>query len=163
MIGNVKYKKMNKNKLNEELLIASQSGNLELVKYLLTSPNLEQKANIYTLDYFNKSPLMLACQYGHLELVIYLLTSPDLKEKSNINSENFKGWNSLVVACDEGYFNIAKFLIVDMNMTIDNKTMKWLEDNNKHKILNVIKIRDLHTELNDTISVNELKSKKIKI
>lgn len=61
--------------------------NTEFAKYLLTSPELTEKANInQTND--GSSALLDAIQANNLEFVKYLLTSEDLPKKANIYRKN---------------------------------------------------------------------------
>ena len=84
-----KYKTLTQKKLNKVFINSCQKGHLEIVKYLLTSPELKEHANIHAQDDLG---FRLACNYGHLEIVKYLLTSPDLKEHADIHADNDYGF-----------------------------------------------------------------------
>ena len=73
-----KYKKLNQEELNEQFIDACKNDDLDIVKYLLTSPELTEHADIHAS---NNLGFIKACFYGHLEVVKYLLTSHELKEK----------------------------------------------------------------------------------
>lgn len=75
------------------LLCAINNGHLEIVKFLLTYPNLKEHAYIngYKLGQevpFTDSPLSLAALHNDFDIVKYLLTSEDLVEKASIRLRN---------------------------------------------------------------------------
>ena len=76
MINREKYQYMNKKELNEGLLEASFYAHSDIVKYLLTSSELKEHANIHYQDNHGSNALMIACKKGYLDIVKYLLTSP---------------------------------------------------------------------------------------
>jgi ankyrin repeat protein len=98
-------------KLNLKLLKFCKEGNVEQVKYLLTSSTLRVHANI---NCFNDSPLKYACQNGHLELVKYLLTSLELKKYANIYADNSSAIKS---ACRNGHLSIIHYLLTSKDLT----------------------------------------------
>ena len=108
------YKKLNKQKLNEQFIDACRDGHLELVKYLLTSPELKKHANIHAADDLG---FICACEQGQLEVVKYLLASPELTEHADIHTGNDEGFRG---ACYEGRLEVVKYLIIDMNIDKTN-------------------------------------------
>lgn len=95
--------------LNYKLMLACKSGDLEHVKYLLTSSELDIHASINIDDDTKRdSPLAEACWCGHLDVVEYLLTSSDLEEKADIS---FRGYIALKFACYQGHLDVVKFLL----------------------------------------------------
>jgi ankyrin repeat protein len=105
-----KYKDMPLETLEYEVLQACEIGDLEAVKYLLTSNELR----------INPSPqcssntgLHNACENGYLEIVKYLLTSPDLKEHADIHSSD--NW-ALQGACYYNHFEIIKYLLTSPDL-----------------------------------------------
>ena len=112
MIDKIKYKHMNQDELNEELLQVCEKGNLNIVKYLLTSPELTEHAYInYKNNNDGWNALTLTCEYGYLDIVKYLLTSSELKEHIDIHSKNSYGSNALILACSYGYLDIVQYLL----------------------------------------------------
>ncbi|KAL6598338.1 ankyrin [Neocallimastix californiae] len=84
------------------LMIASQSGNLDIIEILI-----ENNIRINERDYDNKNALIYATEKGNLKLVQYLV-----KKKININVCSFcKGWNALFYAIDKNYNDMATYLI----------------------------------------------------
>ena len=172
MIDKEIYQIMSQEELNHELLKACYNGNLEIIKYLLTTPDLKVHANIHETesDFFNneKNALMYACINGHLNIVEYLLTSPNLAEHADIHHKDNEGWNALMVACHYEYLDIVKYLLIDYNMSIDNETMNWLQGTNEdeivyHDALKMIESRNLHQKLNNTINYTKINNKKVKV
>ena len=167
MIDNTIYKKMNQKELNHELLKACINGKLEVVKYLLASPELKEHADIHYQNNYGWNALIYSCQYGRLDIVQYLLTSPELKEHANTHDKDNEGWNALIIACQYGILDIVKYLLIDYNMSIDNETMNWLQGTNEEKViyndtLKMIESRDLHQKLNNTINTDKINNKKVK-
>lgn len=103
-------KKLLKSKQNIQSYVVTKGfeqaiyhGQLEVVKYLLTSEHL--KTDIH---HENDYAIRISCHCGHLELVKFLLTSPLLKEKSNLfvyENEAFR-W-----AAESNHIPIVKFLL----------------------------------------------------
>ena len=71
-----KYKKLDQSKLNEALINACNKGHLDVVRYLLTSDELKEHADIHAENDYG---FRWACINGNLEVVNYLLTSEELK------------------------------------------------------------------------------------
>ena len=84
-----KYKKLNQEELNDQFIDSCAYGYLEVVKYLLTSPELKEHADIHAQDDFGFS---WACRYGRLEVVKYLLTSTELTEHADIHAQDDLGF-----------------------------------------------------------------------
>jgi len=101
---------MNTKQLNEAFLDACHEGNLDKVKFLLNSPELNNNANIH---YQEDSGIHQACENGHLHILQYLLTSPELKEHADIHSKN--DW-VLTIACNEGFLDIVKYLLTSPDL-----------------------------------------------
>lgn len=118
-------------KLDVLLHIACDEGDLEMVKYVLTSDEIEKHANI-SLE--GNKALINACAKGHLEIVKYLLTSPELKKHANINVQNGK---ALDYACFKGHLEVVKYLTtsedlkkrIDINKNITRSFSSALESN----------------------------------
>jgi ankyrin repeat protein len=131
------YINLTQDEINIEFVYASEKGNLELVKYLLTSDELKNKADLHVYEddgflracangrlevikYFLTSTELkeyrethatgfnLSCENGHLEIVKYLLTSSEMKEPVDINTENNSAFKN---ACYNGYLNIVTYLL----------------------------------------------------
>ena len=113
---NNKYLPMNSSELGEELITACFMGDLNTVKYLLTSPELKEHADIHHTDKYGQNSLMWACTRSHIDIVKYLLTSSDLKEHSNINNKDKDGVNVLIIACRNGYLDIVKYLLTSSDL-----------------------------------------------
>ena len=106
-----KYKKLNKEELNDQFIDVCESGRLEVVKYLLTSPELKEHANVHAKD---DGGFKSACRYGNLEVVKYLLTSAELTEHADIHAENDDGF---ICACDRGHLEVVKYLLTSAELT----------------------------------------------
>lgn len=100
-----KYKDMSLETLENEVLQACEDGDLDALKYLLTSKELIVNPSPKCSD---STGLHNACEKGYLEIVKYLLASPELKEHSEIHSSD--DW-ALQSACYYHHFEIVKYLL----------------------------------------------------
>jgi len=97
--------------LDEELIEACKVGDLEKIKYLLTSADIDDRANINPQTWH--TPLGEACWNGHLEIVKFLLTSPDLKVHADMFDSDSR---SLVYAAYNGHLDIVKYLLTSSDL-----------------------------------------------
>ena len=105
------YKTLTQEQLNKVFIDSCFDGHLEVVKYLLTSPDLKEHANIHAN---NDNGFINTCFDGHLEIVKYLLTSADLKEHADIHADNDYGFR---LACENGHLEIVKYLLTSAELT----------------------------------------------
>lgn len=91
--------------LNDYFIQACEDGELDKVKYLLTSPKLTKNVSC---SYRSEQALRNACKHGHLDIVQYLLTSPDLNKHANLHHDND---TPFVLACFSGNLNLIKYLL----------------------------------------------------
>ena len=156
-----KYKKLNKKKLNDQFFDACRDGHLEVVKYLLTSPELKKHADIHAKDDLG---FIWACRYGRLEVVKYLLTSAELTEHADIHAKDDWGF---IWACENGHLEVVKCLIIDMNIDKTTYIEEYLNENKDNKYvqqaIELFNTRYLHHQLNENIKDNKEKVKKMKI
>lgn len=99
------FKDKSKKELSMAFIQACHNGELGKVKYLLTSNELKENADIH---YMGDVGFIAACDNGHIEIVKYLAISPELKEHANIHTINDFGFT---VACDNGKINLVKYLL----------------------------------------------------
>lgn len=97
--------------INKQFIEACQHGDLVLVQYCLTSPELTYHADIHAED---GCGFLHACDNGHLEVVRYLLTSPELKEHADIHEQNDV---ALILACQKGYLDVVQYLLTSPELT----------------------------------------------
>ena len=156
-----KYKKYNKEQLNKQFINACRDGRLEIVKYLLTSAELTEHANIHAKDDLG---FIWACIKGPLEVVQYLITSDELTEHVDIHARNDFGF---IWACENGHLEVVKCLIIDMNIEKTIHIEKYLTENKDNKTvrksIELFNTRALHHQLNENIKDNKEKVKKVKI
>jgi len=100
-----RYKDFGPNDLAEHFSQACIVGDIEKIKFLLTSNKLKKNVDIHFDD---DNGFIMACQNGQLETVRYLLTSPDLKEHADIHA--CLDWG-LCMACRIGNLEIVKYLL----------------------------------------------------
>lgn len=139
--------------INFEFRWACQNGDLDKVKYLLTSTDINVHADIHAQDDYG---FRLACANGHLEVVKYLLTSPELKEYADIH----KGFRC---ACINGGFKILNFFVYDMNLQLSLDVRRKINSlNNKEEILNLFDKRDFEGKLQNNLKVKVQDEKPVK-
>ena len=76
-----KYKKLNQEELNKQFINACVQGQLEIIKYLLTSPELTEHADIHSR---NDLGFIWACRCGHLEVIKYLIIDMNIDKTIQI-------------------------------------------------------------------------------
>lgn len=109
------YIEKTQEEINEEFMQACHTGNLNLVKFLLTDNNIPFKAQFYYLnkqcDYINS--LLIVCKNNHLNIIEYFFTSDELKDRKKADGEVLAG---LSVAAAYGNLDIVKFLLKNENI-----------------------------------------------
>lgn len=98
-------KKVMNSMLTEGFQQLFYNGNLEVIKYFLTSKELAQHADIH---YLNDVGLAIASMYNHLDVVKYLLTDSELKEHAHLQADNNRAFRW---ACEAGNVEIMNFLV----------------------------------------------------
>lgn len=82
--------------------------NTNFAKYLLTSPDLKEKANInYQND--GSSVLLEAIEAGHFEFVKYVLNSPELSVNATLHGAKQPYHDPLVKACENNQDEMVKY------------------------------------------------------
>ena len=161
---------------------------LNIVKYLLSSPDLKEHANIHA---DNNYGIRWACENGHLEVIKQLLASPELKEHADVHTDNdygfsmacFKGHLEVVKyllaspelkehadihagydcgfrwACERSHSGVIDFLIFDMNIEKTKAISDFLKNDKYNEIDKLFKIRDVNNKLSGTILQSKDKKK----
>lgn len=103
------YKYLNQDELNKSLLLACKYGWLNKVKYLLTSPDLSNHADINT-KYVNihSYPIIFAAKEGYLDIVKYLIDEPSLEGTLDVKTNEGA---VLGYACYQGQLHVAQYLL----------------------------------------------------
>jgi ankyrin repeat protein len=118
------FKSLEQEELNDYFHNHCLRGDLEHVKYLLTSPELNTHADIHSLG---EQGLRIACAEGHLDIVTYLLTSPELIEHANVQHSNNV---ALKCAGESNNLELIKYLIESptLNYHCDINTEYFFEN-----------------------------------
>jgi len=161
-----KYQNLEQYDLDEYLIQACESKNMELVKYLLTSPELSKHADIHTwCRGENGSPLRMAFSKKYFDLAKYLLTSPDLKEHANIHVANDAIFRN---AFFKKEIDVLECLIfdhqIDRNQNIDGIINNYKERSmglSEH-IEKIFSIRELNKDLHSELNIESTKENKSK-
>lgn len=139
------------------LRLASQF-NVNFAKYLLTSVDLQEKADINATN-DGSSALLSAIKSKNLAFIKYLMTSSELKEKAKINVDNKEYNDPLCKACEindteiikyllsnEAYstqsnltpqLNLARFSFASINKIIHNNNVDALDFIISNKLINI--------------------------
>jgi ankyrin repeat protein len=188
-----KYKDKSVEKLNELFIASCVDGNLEDIKYLLTTSELKGNVDIHC---DNDAGIRLACANGYMEIIKYLLKSPELKEHANIHADNdmaflnacFRGKFEVVkylltspeiedrpnihamkdrafeISCKHSDVELAQFLIFDMNIDKTKHIKKYMKMHPNEKIAGYFKIREMNESLEKSLPVKEeVISKRVKL
>jgi hypothetical protein len=128
---------IDQDKLNGELIKACQFGELDKVKYLLTSEKLSQHADISCRD---NNPLTMASLGGHIKVIDYLLFSPELKKHPDIHADKDILFHYLL---DAKKFDIIKHYIFELNIEKTYKIELLLQTYPNSQIHQWFEMRDL--------------------
>lgn len=142
------YRTMHLDDVNHHFSSACIKGDLELVRFLLTSNELKNNADIH---YMSDISFYWACGHGHLAIVKYLLHSPELRENVDMNCDNNNPFKN---ACLSKENNIIDYFIFDLNITRTDDIDDYLKENNLYYIINMMDVRKLDLQLknkDDTI------------
>ena len=77
------YKTLTPKQLNEVFIDSCENGYLEVVKYLLTSPDLKEHADIHARS---DDGFRSACRNGHLEVIKYLIIDMNIEKTHYIET-----------------------------------------------------------------------------
>lgn len=176
--------------LNDALIYACHFGNIQYVKYFLTSAELVLHANVNGLNplindslvesvqknfpqlvlinnYKISKPLENAFLQNHLHVVDYLLNSPELKEHADINAASY---NIVKNAMKNGNSEIISSLIFDYNIEKTQEINELLNNYVNYKypdmvdeIREMFGKRQIKDDLNMELSNNNSITKKNKI
>jgi hypothetical protein len=150
--------------VNNLLFTSASNGDFSEIKRLLTSSELNIKADIH---FFNDSCLVLACERGDTEIVRFLLTSPELTEHAYLHADNYQPFKAL---CINDQLDTISYLIFDFNMELA-EPVKYYLNNSDLEICKVVKSlfekreisKNLHRELDSSLQKNKSASNKLKI
>lgn len=174
----LKYKDMEKREINTHFLQACINNNLEVVKYLLTSKELTQNANLNARDSFGYNGFLGACEHDSLDVVDYLLRNHLSKKTDILYKKEKNGWTPFMISCSRGGIEVPKYFIINRDMEIDEETIYWLNSykessiNKKMQatcieILNILEKREMtkkiYNNLNNSLENKSTKKNKIKI
>jgi ankyrin repeat protein len=188
-----KYHDSTINQLNLALNTACKNNEIELVKFLLTSSELESHANISSIEL---TGFQWACYAGNIELVKYLVSSIELEKNIDISSDDYGGLtsaclgghldivqyffeiigknipnlndiysDSLIQAAINKHYHVISFIIIDEGAQKTEKINNFLHENPDETIDQIFTLRDLNKNLNNELTVIENKNniKKIKL
>jgi hypothetical protein len=154
-----KFKNCDEHGLNNALIISCGFGNLEEVKYLLTSPELKIHADAETLI---DSALELSCFRGHLDLIKYLLTSPELKKNANLHAyEHDYIHTPFVNALSTNQLKVIEYFIFELNIERRPYMDEYFKYFPNPQVENLFILRDL----DKSMPINEvaLENKRLKL
>lgn len=161
-----RYQYLEQYDIDQCLIDACESKDMNLVQYLLTSPELSKHADIHTMCHGeNGSPLRVAFHNKHFDLANYLLTSPDLKEHANIHVSHDVIFRS---AFFKKQTDILDCLVFDyqINRTTNIDSLinryKDKDEGMSDYAEKIFTIRSLDNDLNSELSAEPIKENKTK-
>lgn len=86
--------------------------NTEFAKYLLTAPELVERADINATN-DGSSAILNAIEKDNLEFVKYLVSSPELEVRARLDMADSEFHDPLCKACEEDRTEIVKYLLSD--------------------------------------------------
>lgn len=143
--------------MDDWFIDACGEGNLDTVKYLLTSKELSVHANIHAR---HDDGLIAACAGGYLPLVRFLLTSSQLRERANLHA---KDDDAFIWACKIDNPDLLVFFLYECNFQLKPNVLAKLNEKigDPKKIDNVFKLvarRDLYRKLNNAMKDKDTKT-----
>ena len=114
------YKTLTQEQLNEVFIDSCEKGHLEVVKYLLTSPNLKEHADIHA---DNDSGFRWACSDGQLEVVKFLILDMSIEKTKHIEDYLNKNQDNKCVKEAIELFKIREFN-QKLNANLEHKEKK---------------------------------------
>lgn len=124
---------------NSALENAVESGHLDIVKFYLFSPEIQNHINLH-----NKSDNLfrLACYAGQLDIIKYFLESLDIQTEINIHTCEDEGF---ITACQKNHHEVVNYFIFENNIQITEAIGKYLT--NKLEIKKLFEIREFKDKL----------------
>ena len=101
------------------LHLACMNGNLDVVRYLLSS----RRANLEARDNSGNTPLHWACWCGRLDVVRYLLSS----HGANLEATDNNGQTPLHLACGRGDLDVVRYLLSSRRANLEATDQQWLD------------------------------------
>ena len=142
---------------NSALENAVEHGHLDIVKFYLFSPEIQNHSNLH-----NKSDNLfrLACYAGQVDIIKYFLESPDIKTKVNIHTCDDEGF---ITSCQKNHHELTHYFIFENNIQITEAIEKYLK--NKPEIKKLFEIREFKDKIEKKIEtiVSKTTDKKNKI
>jgi hypothetical protein len=148
------FKDLSQIELNNHFKVACFNGEFERVKYLLTSTDLTEHAEI---DFLNHNGLKCACMHGYLEIVKYLLSSPDLKEHGNIYAGDALAFKYV---CMEDNLELKEYIIFDYKVERTDAINDYLEKFPNELIDKMFNIRELNKQMHSELPIKGIVNNK---
>jgi len=149
--------------INKEFVEACAKGNINLVEFFLTSPEIDYHPHI---SINNDHALVWACRNNHNDTVKYLLSSPKIKDHANIHARDDFPFKQAFNYKSEDLLN---FYIFELNIKKTQFISDFLvERKDSHqewykKAESMFQARDLNSELEKNISSDKMNQKNNKI
>jgi hypothetical protein len=151
------YKRLGMEDLNNEFVKACAFGQLELIKFLLLSPELQLHPYI-RLN--NNNPLKWACKNNQVETIKYLVSSPELKRHADIHANSEYAFREALNHNSEELLHFYIFYLrIEKNSMIDGIL-------NEHNLMDITKKAESmfqFRELNQTLLINKKEKNKPKL
>lgn len=147
------YKNFSYEDINLEFIKSCKEGNLEVVKFLLTTKNLPFNADI-SAD--RNQGLINSCLYNHLDVMQFLLKSPLLLIHADVHVSNeiiFK--TACLYERNEQIIFLINEIQLPQSMEIVEYFKRWPNSYAEKLFLQ----RDLHVELSPSLANNKKLSK----
>jgi len=142
--------KLEQPQLDQYLIDACSVNDFESVKYLLTSPELNNHANIKGWD---EEAFVVACRQKNIELVDYMLRTPKIKEHANVHT-----WHDMVFkeACIRKDVELLNYFLFDFKIDKTEEIATYL---GKHKLNQINRIFELGDQA-ERLTQNEFPQEK---
>jgi hypothetical protein len=151
------YKRLGVEDLNSSLVKACAFGQLELIEFLLLSPELQFHPYI-RLN--NNNPLRWACKKNQIKAIKYLVSSPKLKRHADIHANSEYAFREAINNNSE---ELLQFYIFDLKFEKNSIIDQILNEYNLMDITKKAESMFQARELNQTLLTNKQEKNKSKI
>lgn len=144
-----KINNANKSLLKDYFDSMCSTGDLDGIRYLLTSPNVKNKLEI---GFDGVDGLRRACKSGYLDVVRYLTSSDELETHVYYREQDDICFNW---ACYENRIEILKYFIFELEIEYSDGIYKFLLENPNEQVDDMFYTRQLQEKLNREMPINE--------
>lgn len=157
--------KIAKDKLQDFFITSCALNKYEVITILLSNTQFSSFIDINKGSDDSTTALMLLAGCSSIKALETILAVDGIKEKINPHLTNRHGWNALMLSVGNDFHRATELLLFEFDIDIDEKTMKWLNGENKINrvydlALAMIEKRNINRHLHKNLSLSKEVEKK---